>query len=244
MKNLFCIPRNDLVQLFFKESSEEKVDALLKEFSGKYSKEEILLGIATQKGEVGDYYKLQNKKHSTNSAIVEIINAVTLADLYFLESEPTICFEMKADFKQKELKSYHELIDNLESNTEIDCQIKDTERSFKFQLKQYPEEYKEWSAEKVITYIENDILPKYNNDGNKDLIIVITIQPKEDSNFKESDFKVINDFLNTKGDSIKLAEVDFLYNRNIEHIIWHQVFPKHGHYKIAWDKLSYHKAKR
>ena len=39
-------------------------------------------------------------------------------------------------------------------NTEIDFLIKNPKQEFKFQLKQYPEKYKEWSTEKVIKYFD------------------------------------------------------------------------------------------
>ncbi len=242
--NPLCISKKELIRLFLIEKPKEGVRILLEEFSGKYTMEQILLGVVTQEGEVGDYYKTQNKKDKTSTVIAEVINAIALAGFYFLESESSVCFEMKSNFKQKDLDSYRELIDNLESNTEIDFLIKDNKHAFKFQLKQYPEEYKEWSPEKVITYIENRILPKYNNDSNKDLIIVITIQPKQYSDVKESDLKVINDFLNTKWVGIKLAEINFIYNQNNEYIIWYQVFPKHGYYKIDLSKLFYYEVKK
>lgn len=195
-------------------------------------------------GEVGEYVEEENNKFATNTANAEIINAITLADFYFLKSDPVICFEMKNDFRQKKINGHRELTENLENDTEIDCLIRDEQREFKFQLKQYPEQYKEWSADKVTNYLDESILPraaKYNNDSNKDLIIVITIKPELKSGFKEEDFDKIYKYLSSK--EIKLLEINFLYNRNIEHMVWHQVFPKNGYYKIPWQNLSYHKVK-
>jgi len=84
---------------------------------------------------------------------------------------------------------------------------------------------------------------KYNNESNHDLIIIIAIKPEPESRFKElEDFKVIHNYLCSE--SIKLREINFLYNRNNEFMVWYQVYPRSGHYKIPWEKLSYHQAKK
>lgn len=244
MENKFCISKSELIKIFWGGMAEDRLNAVQAKFADRYSWEEILQQTENEEGEVGKFNKEENEKFSNKNINNEIANAVTLADLYFLESDPDICFEMKHDFKKKKIDSCEDLIKNIESYTAIDCLIKDKDRKFNFQLKQYPEKYKEWSAEKVVEYLNKEILleSKYNNKNNKDLIIVITIKPEPVSDVKEKDFDEIHRHLSTI--DIKLSEINFLYNRNSQYMVWFQVFPKKGYYKIPWQKLSYHEAKK
>ena len=243
--NPFCINKKELIDLFWGGNTQHLVSRMLSNFSKKYSVEEIIEQMADDKSEVGKYLKEETDKFAKKTANDETGNALTLTDLYFPGEYPLVCFEMKRGFNKKTVQNYEELVENMESNTDIDCMVKNDKFSFKFQLKQYPEKYKKWSVEEVINYLDSKVLTPetYNNDSNKDLIIVITIKPEQQSNFKESeDFKKIHDHLMTK--DIKLFEIDFLYNRNSEHIVWFQVFPEKGYNKIPWDHLSYHEAKK
>jgi hypothetical protein len=231
--------------MFWGQSTRERLSRLIKKFFGKYSLLEIYQQVKAGRGEAGEYFKEELESFSKKTAHEEIAHAITLADFYFLDSKPVICFEMKRGFIKKEVENLNEILENLESNTEIDCLIEDGKREFKFQLKQYPEKYKDWSPNKVIKYLNESILPKsrYNNESNSDLIVVIAIKPELHSEFKETqDFSEIHKYLSSQ--SIKLREINFLYNRNMEHMVWYQVYPKKGHYKIPWQNLSYHQAKR
>lgn len=242
---MFCIDKSTLIQIFWGGTTNDRMRDLISKFLGKYSFEEIYNQMESNSGEVGEYIISENKRFSTITANDEIANALTLADIYFPKTESQICFKMKSSFGQGKINTYEELLVNMESDTEIDFSIQSTKEAFKFQLKQYPEEYKEWSVEKVIDYLEKKILPnhKYNNESNKELIIVITIKPKLKSNFKEGvDFDAIYTSLHSK--DIKLKEINFLYNRNNENMVWYQVYPENGHCKIPFDQLSYHEAKK
>jgi hypothetical protein len=241
MKNQFCINKKILIQLFWNGSALDGMRNLIE----KFSLEEVLKQIKNNTEKITEYWKDGNEKFTKKTINEEIANAITLADFYFLNSCPDICFEMKQSVGQAEIKIFRDFIANLENNTEIDCLIKDKEKQFKFQLKQYPEKYKKWSVNKVIEYLDKGILPesKYNNKNNKDLIIIITIKPKRNSEFKEKkDFEEIHKYLSKK--DIKLLEINFLYNRKCEYMVWFQVFPKKVYYKIPYQKLSYHEAKR
>jgi len=244
MENQFCIRKSKLIQIFWRQTTEEHLAILLEKFSSKYSKVEILQQMVTKTGEVEEYFEEWLKKFRTDTTNIEIAHSIILADFYFLESDPLICFEMKDGFKKDNIKHYKELSDNIEQRTEIDVLIKDDSKQFKFQLKQYPEEYKEWNVDKVIEYFDNSILLKYNHKNNKYLIIAIHIQPKLSSQIKEVSrtFKKVHEYLATK--DIKLLQVVFLVNWNIEFMLWHEVFPKLGHYKIPWADLSVHQAKK
>lgn len=245
LQNQFCISKNNLIQLFWKQTTEERLNNVLEKFSSQYSILEMSEQIKTETGEVGEYFKTEMKKFRTKTENVEIAHAITLADFYFPEADPFICFEMKSGFKKDHVDTYKELFENMDHDTEIDVLIKKDNQQFKFQLKQYPEEYKDWSVIKVIEYLDNSILPtsQYNNDSNRDLIIAIYIQPKLNTQINISqDFKKIHQHLVAK--EIKLLEINFLFNLNIEFMVWHQVFPQLGHYKIPWQKLSHHRAKR
>ncbi len=245
MENQLCITQKKLIQIFWTNRNKILIDALIQKFSGKFSLLEMIKQMETEKGEVGIYFKEEIKKFTKKTEANEIANAIDLADFYFLDSNPTICFKARRKFKGEEIQTYEELLGNMESDTEIDCLIKDDRKEFKFQLKQYPEEYKEWSTSKVIDYLDKSILPKakYNNKGNRSLIIIIVIKPKMSSNFKEvQDFDKIHKYLSDK--DIRLLEINFLYNRNNEHLVWFQVFPKNDHFKIPFQKLSYNKEKK
>lgn len=245
MHNPFCISKDQLIQIFWGQSTDERLGKLLEKFSSRYSLFEMYQQIRTERGEVGEYFKKELESFSKKTAHEEITHAITLADFYFPDSNPVICFEMKHDFAKKEVRSLNEIIENIESDTEIDCLIKDNKKEFKFQLKQYPEKYKDWSPNKVIEYLDGSILPegKYNNDSNSDLNVVIAIKPKLQSEFAEvRDFNKIHEHLISK--NVKLREINFIYNRNMEHMVWYQVYPENGHYKIPWQDLSYHHAKR
>lgn len=244
MENRFCISKSELIKIFWGGMAEDRLNTVQRKFADRYSWEEMLRQTENKEGEVGKFNKEENEKFSNKNINNEIANAIFLADFYFLESNPDICFEMKHDFKKRKIDSCKDLVKNIESYTEIDCLIKDKDRKFNFQLKQYPEKYKEWSTKKVIEYLDKEILhkSKYNNKSNKDLIIVITIKPEPVSSVREKDFDEIHRHLSAK--DVKLSEINFLYNRNCEYMVWFQVFPKNGYCKIPWQKLSYHEAKR
>lgn len=244
MGNSFCIIKKELIQIFYGEMAGQRVEILLDKFYNKYSIQEILQQAQTGEGEIGEYVRKENDKFAEKTANDEIGNAIALADFYFPDTDPMICFKMKNGFNKNKIISCEELIKNIESNSEIDFVIKDKVKKFNFQLKQYPEKYKEWSVLKVIEYLDKAILPKekYNNESNKDLIIVITIKPKQQSTFKRTkDFVEIHKYLSDKKN--KLSEINFLYNKNNEHMVWYQVFPQCGYSKIPWKQLSYHQAK-
>lgn len=245
MNNQLCIDKKRLIELFLVSNAKKTLNSALQKFWGRFSLVEIYEQMKAEKGEVEEYYKGELKKFSGKNINNEFSNAITLAEFYFPNSNPLICFEMKSDFIKKDVETCQELAENIESYTDVDCLIKDQNEGFKFQLKQYPEEYKEWSPAKVIEYLEKSVISekKYNNEANKDLIIAITIKPERQSNFREEqDFQEIHEYL--KGENIKLKEINFLYNRNNESMIWFQVFPGIGYNAIPWQKLSYHGAKK
>lgn len=232
-----------MIEIFHRGNAVAAIDDLRMRFP-EFSLGEIYKQFCAETGDVWEYQKKYFEKFSMKTENNELAHAITLADFYFPDSNPTICFEMKRGFRKKDVGTCEELIKNMESCTEVDCIVKDDSREFRFQLKQYPEKYKEWGVNEVIRYLDDEILTesKYNNKSNKDLIIVIHIQPERVSRFKESkDFSDIHKHLMSK--DIKLLEINFLYNRNCESMIWYQVFPQKGYSKIPWEKLSYHKAK-
>ncbi|MBU1923520.1 MAG: hypothetical protein KJ710_04615 [Candidatus Omnitrophica bacterium] len=244
MNNPICIPNERLIHLFYRQLTIEKTDRLIKHFSNKYSLADILGQLKAENGEVYEYDKNEIDKFATITAHEEIANAITLAGFYFLDTNPVICFEMKRGFNKKDVESIDELLDILETDTEIDFSIKDDRKEFHFQFKSYPEKYKNWNPKRVIEYLDKSILPQseYNNDINSNLIIVISIKPEEQSNFRESqDFDKIYKYL--KHQNIHLQEINFIYNRNMEHMVWYQVHPEKGHYKIPWQNLPYQRVK-
>lgn len=245
MKNQFCISKEDLAVLFYGETTKTRLDILLKKFEYKYLLNEIEEQMREGKGEVAEYFKGEVRRFSTKTENAEIANAISLADLYLVDLPSQVCFEMKNNFRQKTVKNSEELISNIEPDTEIDFIIKDDKKTFYFQHKQYPEKYKTWSVDEVIGYLEKEILPEheYNNIGNKDLIIAITIQPEQISNLNDiEDFDKIYEYLKIK--EIKLFEIIFLYNRNNESLVLHQVFPRNNHNKISMQDTSFYKARR
>ena len=231
--------------MFWGQTTKRRLDNLLKKFSNKYSYLEMYIQMISGQGKVGEYLNNETRQFTKKTESNEIAHAIILADFYFIGSNPQICFNMKRGFKVKQIDTIEELIANLDHDTEIDCLIKDKTNKFKFQQKRYPEEYKPWSVTKVIEYLDTEILPvqKYNNDSNHDLIIAINIQPKTDTQVNiNRDFKEIYQHLTTK--DIKLLQIAFLFNLNIKFEVWHEVFPRLGHYKIPWGDLSQHHAKR
>lgn len=245
MNNQFCIKKDDLVKIFWEQKATEMTNQLLQLFRGSYSYAEINQQINAGEGEVAEYFKRENNIFSKKTLNVETVHSITLADFYFPDSNPLICFEMKSSFVKKEVEDINDVFENIEPNTVSDCVIRDDGHELKFQLKQYPEEYKEWSAEKVIEYLDSHILPEseYNNANNSDLIIIIAIKPKRPSSFQgQEDFDKIYKYLQSR--TVHLGEISFIYNQNSEYMIWHQVCPENGHSRILWKNLSYHKAKK
>lgn len=242
----FCISKENLNKLFYTELAETRLDLILEKFSDKYSPQEIFEQTESEQGEVGEFCKKQNDKFSEKTENVEIAHSIDLAQFYFPDENPEICFNLKNGSHKINIKTVEDLIKNIGPDTEIDCLIKNESRQFKFQLKEYPEKYLlGMTAQKVIEFLDKNILPpeKYNNKNNKDLIIIITLKPEINTEFKESsDFKIIHEYLKDK--KIELTEIDFMYNRNCEYIVWYQVYPQLGHAKIPWVELPYQKVKR
>jgi hypothetical protein len=242
MNNPACIQKQDLLRMFWHDSTQSRLAALLEKFGDRFSLQEIHDQMQSGEGEVGEYFKNELKRFSTVTINDEVANALTLSDFYFPDAESSICFEMRSDFQGGCINDFKELADNVETATDIDFRIRNPDQIYDFQLKQYPEEYKEWSVERVLTYIEESVISKYSKDENKGLSIVITIKPTQLSNFKETeDFKQLHELLKDK--EIALEEICFLYNRNNEHMVWYQVFPKRGYSKIDFENLSHYRAR-
>ena len=241
----FCISKENLNKLFYTELGEERVNLILKNFSDKYSLSDIISMMNDENNEIGKFCKQQNDKFAVKTENVEIVHSIDLAELYFPNENPDICFNIKNSVQESEILTIKDLIQDIDPDTEIDCLIKNGSKQFKFQLKEYPEEYLELTPTKIIEFIDKKIISpeKYNTENNKDLIIVITLKPEVDTAFKElSDFKIIHEYLKQR--DIKLLEINFLYNRNCEHLVWYQVYPQLGHSKIPWADLPYHKTKK
>ena len=136
MKNPFCISKDDLIQIFWGQSTDKKISDILKKFGKQYSLLKICQQMENRQGEVGEYFSKELERFSKKSTHEEIAHAITLADFYFLKSKPVICFEMKRAFKKNQVETFEELLENIENDTEIDCLLKDSHAEFHFQLKQ------------------------------------------------------------------------------------------------------------
>lgn len=219
----FCIPKNVLYELYLKKQK-GRVFSVLEKFGNNFSGQEIINQVKNDTGEVGTFVQKDTDKLTNKTENTEILMAFDLADFYFgLETNPEICFDMRNDFKSESVRSYDNLVSQIESYTDIDCSIKDSEQSFDFQIKRFPQKYLEHNNETVIKYFEEDVFPHYTKNNN--MILAVLLQPHPPFSDSDLDFKILNQYLVSIKEKINFSEIIFVFNINNEKLALSRVYP-------------------
>ena len=201
-----------------------RVLSVIEKFGDKFSGQEIIDQIKNDFGEVGTFIKKDTDKLTNKTENTEILMAFDLADFYFgLEKNPDICFDMRNDFKVNSITNYNEFVSQIESYTDIDCTIKDSLRSFDFQIKRFPQKYLEHDNETIIKYLEKEVFPHYTE--NNRMILAILLQPYPPFSNSDLDFKILNEYLISIKEKINFSEIVFVFNINNEKMALSRVYP-------------------
>ena len=227
MNNVFCINKKEL-KILWSGKQEDRLHKQINKFKDLLTLQEMFRQMEQDSGEFSEATTADTSKFSRVTANVEIGLALELADFYFPDAYPDICFEMKSGFSGV-ISSYDNLVENIESATHVDCSIKLEGRQFNFQIKRYPQSYCEYTNEAIIEFLGKTM--KGYGDMNGTILIVL-LQPEPDPKaFDKMDFKAIHAGLVAIKEKITFDEIDFIFNERNQQIFWHQVFPQCGHAK-------------
>lgn len=221
MQNPICIPKNKLRALYVYDMRERTASWMLK-FLNHFWPIEMHKQLEEESGEFYDYSQFEIKKFTKKTENAEILTSLELSDFYFgSEVNTDICFEIKRRISIKNLKTYKDLTDGIESNTHVDCFISKDGQGLEFQIKRYPQERLALNTDSFVKFIEEK---NRRYGAMQKTILAILIQPIPFSPLHIIFFKTVHELLVGKG-SINFAEVVLLYNDKNKNMVIRRVFP-------------------
>ncbi len=230
MNNPYCASYENVRKLYIdhtKALTREKYDEWVK----KSSREQVKVQLDARKGEVIDGIWKIIRDTIKQTEFVEFLAALQLADFYFPNEEKSVCFELKRNVKPSDIKSFEELIKNIENDTYIDCEIKTADQKISFQIKRdysdhTPNGFSLWLNEKVF-------IKKYGDMKGTSLVLYLGVPT--DGSVVEID-KFYEEFTKNCTQHISFDKVLLLYNdKTSGHIVLHEFFPKHKRLLIESD---------
>ena len=234
MKNGFCISKIALNDLLMQRQKGVLL-MLLERFKDTFSQAEIVAQMEAGTGAFSEAMTAEINKFSNKTENAEIITSFHLADLYFPDSDPEMCFEMRRDFTADKATSYDGIVAGIENDTEIDCSIKADGRQFNFQIKRYPQKYLPHTREALTKYITETIAGYGSMKGRS---LVLLLQPDTEERNDQLSFKQVHEDMVAIKEKISFDEITFVFNDRNQQIFWQQVFPQYGHSVIPLLLLS------
>jgi len=171
---------------------------------------------------------------------VEILKALGLSDFYWPHSETEIFFELKKGVSPSSIVSYSDLVNGLEDNTHVDCQITGDGQTRSFQIKRYPQEYLEHSDGAFLQWLTDKVFCSYGDMSGT--ILVILLQPAVAFTKCPMDFtKLFSNLVDLKG-IITFDEIVLSYNEQSQYMVLHRLYPTHKRllipFSLALDRLK------
>lgn len=229
MNNPYCRPFKtvrDLYVQYMKEKSREDFD----DWAKKLSREEIKQQLDAKKGSMVDKIWERVRSITRKTEFVEFLASLQLADFYFPNEKKTICFELKRNVRPEEIKTYEGLINSLESNTHIDCQIKNATQTISFQIKR---DGSDNGPAGFATWLKEKVLKKYSNMVGTSLVIFLGV-PKDGSGVDLAKFYA--EFMKICSGHISFDKISLLYNdKTAGNVVLHEFYPNHKRVMIKSD---------
>ena len=237
MNNPYTFSCNELLTLYV-TSQREFVSQILIAFSFRYSEEEIRSQVSLVSGEIVDEINARTESFARRTENVEFLMSIGLSDFYFgEEAETKISFEMRRGFNG-EIKTYEDLIQNIESSTHIDCSISFENEVRHFQIKRYPQEYLKHTNEAFLNYLDQQIIPHYSNMVGTTLVVIL--QPNPSHTPKEFRFEELAEALHERAETITFDEVALAYSDatgGVENSFLHRLHPYYEISSIPTDRI-------
>lgn len=223
MNNPFKVSRVRLRDLLI-ESQRKYVKDIFYNARKSYNTTEISQQLDEQMGEVVDAVQNHSERTVAKTTNAEIITSLQLSDFYWPHSETEISFELSSGVNPDSIGSYEDLVEAIESDTHIDCQISGKGENRRFQIKTYPAKYLEHTNESFLSWFENKVLKHYGNMIGVSLVIIM--QPE--APFDQSSLHIGNlaKSLSSMSERITFDEVALTYNDRGEYFALCKLYPK------------------
>jgi len=234
---MFCIPKNKLKALLEREIVEFLDEERLKFSKKGMSLEEMVKQQTEESGPFDAAVTAAIERFTNKTENVEVHLAIALANIYDFgpPEQVTICFEMKSKFNGK-VNSLNDLTTNIENYTHVDCAIQSSGEEWRFQIKQYPSTYLDFTTEGIVNYLEK-IFAKYGDMADTKLILLLQPDTQEAA-MTELDFKAMHQRLLSMAKNISFSEVAIVFNENMKIISLIRVFPDFKKGKTPLQFLS------
>lgn len=224
MENPFTVSREELQSLVTNDErlfSREQFNTLLRQ----YSRDEIEEQITNKSGPLMESIKARANAIATNTGKAEVINALSLADFYFPDSDTTISFELRRGVSQESITTFSELVGAFEVGTYIDCEVMSGEEIRSFQIKAYPQAYIEHANEVFLKWIKEEVFDHYGD--MKGVILVVILQPDNSGGRSSNlDLDILANGIDAMVDRITFDEVVLTYNDRGQYITLCKLYPE------------------
>lgn len=222
VNNKYCISNTLLKELWGKKNRNRLNNQILK--FENLSLSEMTTQMENDKGIFYESMTEDTNKFTSKTQNVEILLATDLSEFYFPKIETEICFEMKRNFSAPKNISYDEITANIENNTYIDCSIRSGKKKFDFQIKRYSQEHFAFTSGAMSDFILKVV--RGYGDMSKTILIILLQPDKEPKD--HFDFKEIYNNISRIKNEISFDEINFVFNDELQQLIWWQVFPAFG----------------
>ncbi len=217
----------DLYVQYMKSKSRENYDGWAK----KLPRAEIKRQLDTQKGVLIDSIRGFIKSMTKQTEFVEFIAALQLADFYFPNTNKDICFELKRNTKPEDIKSYQDLIENIESGTYVDCEVRSSRQIISFQIKR---DYSDHTPTGFATWLNKKVFIKKYGDMSGTTLVIFLRAPTDNSMIEIDKF--YSEFTKICTGKIFFDKVCLLYHDGgSKQMVLHEFHPKNHRLLIDRD---------
>lgn len=191
--------------------------------------DEIRQQVAAQAGPIVEDMNRATEAFARRTENVEFVTALGLSDFYFgPDTETTISFEMRRDFRPRSDATYEEITQNIESATHVDCAVTDGTRSLNFQIKRYPQAYLEHSNDAFLSWLDEDVIAGYGEMNGT--ILIVLLQPTQPPGPTAFRFTPLSEAIAARADNITFDEIALSYTdiaRGRQLAVLHRMYPVH-----------------
>lgn len=228
MNNPYCAPYEKVRDLYVNYMLRTSLEQW-NEWSGAVGKEELKRQLDDKKGVFLDAIRAKIGEITKKSEFTEFLAALELSDFYFPNAEKEICFELRADVKPADIKTYEQLISAFEDNTHVDCLVRSAGEEKAIQVKR---DGSDKTPKGFAIWIRDKILAKYGDMKGTSLVVFLGV-PKDGTQVELD--KYYKEFMKacptTSFDSISI-----MYNSSAEHsVVLHEFLPNHKRFLIDND---------
>lgn len=229
MNNPYCASFETVRDLYvqhMKSRSRENYD----DWAKKLPRAEIKKQLDTQRGGLIDGIRNLIKSITEQTEFVEFLAVLQLADFYFPNANKDICFELKRNTRREEIKTYQNLVNNFESSTHIDCEVRSEGKKISFQIKR---DYSDHTPLGFSTWLNEKVFKRYGDMSGTTLVVFLGAPA--DNSVIEID-KFYSEFSKNCLGNNSFDKVCLLYHDGgSKHIVLHEFHPRHHRSLIDRD---------